>query len=127
MLEEIVTNTEEALTQLEAGELISQAEALSVVTNAEAVMALSPMEAEQVFAALDASELSDNQIAMLVEAVQDAPNEVREAFEQEINIFADGFDAYVPLDSVVSVGVRRTLIAVAAGATLATVGTKIRD
>lgn len=124
--EEATVAPEEVLAELNAGEQITQAEALAVATSPEAVSALTPAEAEQVFAALSVSELSDNEITMLIEAVQDAPTEVREAFEEQINVFSEGFDNYVPLDSVITVGARRTLIAVTAGATLTAVGTKIR-
>jgi hypothetical protein len=76
---------------------------------------LSSEQAVAVFDAVVVSDLSEEQIDAIVEAVQDAPVEVREAFEQEINIFAEGFDEYVPLGSNVPVSTRKTLIAVAAG------------
>jgi hypothetical protein len=50
--------------------------------------------------------------------VQDAPTEVKESFEEEIDVYGDGFDEYVPTGSEIPVGERRTLIA--ASAALAT-------
>ena len=40
------------------------------------------------------------------------PDEVREAFEETLNIFGnDGFATYVPIGSKVNVAVRRTIVA----------------
>lgn len=64
------------------------------------------------FAALDVEQLSKEDLAELVAAVQDAPAEVREAFEKEIDIFSGATDSYVPLGSTVPVSTRRTLIVV---------------
>jgi hypothetical protein len=100
---------------LEDVETITVEEAVAVAQDAEFVESLSPSQAVAVFDAVVVSDLSEEQIDAIVEAVQDAPTEVREAFEQEINIFAEGFDEYVPLGSNVPVGTRKTLIAVAAG------------
>ena len=47
----------------------------------------------------------------LIAAVQDAPTEVREAFETEINIFDGVADTYVPVGSTVPVSSRRVVIA----------------
>ena len=100
---------------LEDVETITEDEAVAVAQDAEFVESLSPSQAVAVFDAVVVSDLSVEQIDAIVEAVQDAPTEVREAFEQEINIFAEGFDEYVPLGSNVPVSTRKTLIAVAAG------------
>jgi hypothetical protein len=100
---------------LEDVETITVEEAVAVAQDAEFIESLSPSQAVAVFDAVVVSDLSEEQIDAIVEAVQDAPVEVREAFEQEINIFAEGFDEYVPLGSNVPVGTRKTLIAVAAG------------
>jgi hypothetical protein len=100
---------------LEDVETITVEEAVAVAQDAEFVESLSPSQAVAVFDAVVVSDLSEEQIDAIVEAVQDAPTEVREAFEQEINIFAEGFDDYVPLGSNVPVSTRKTLIAVAAG------------
>jgi arginine utilization protein RocB len=82
-------------------------------------------EATQVFEALQIDELSDTQLEQLVEAVQNAPEEVRESFEEEIDIFGSGaVDSYVPIGSTVPVKTRRALIAIAAVASLAPVAAR---
>ena len=75
---------------------------------------------------MDVAELSDAQTEALIAAVQDAPTEIREEFEDTIDIFGEGLDTYVPTGSTIPVGERRTLIAVTAGITLAAAGTRIR-
>ena len=100
---------------LEDVETITVEEAVAVAQDAQFVESLSSEQAVAVFDAVVVSELSEEQIDAIVEAVQDAPTEIRAAFEQEINIFAEGFDEYVPLGSNVPVSTRKTLIAVAAG------------
>jgi hypothetical protein len=78
-----------------------------------------------VFEALQIDELSDTQLEQLVEAVQNAPEEVRESFEEEIDIFGSGaVDSYVPIGSTVPVKTRRALIAIAAVASLAPVAAR---
>lgn len=79
------------------------------------------------FQNLESEELNEEQITAIVEAVQNAPEEVREAFEEEVDVFGAGFfDDYVPLGSEVPVSTRRTLIAVAVGATMTAVGDRRR-
>ena len=104
---------------------MSQAQAVAVALNPEVLATVSTEEAEAVFEALAVDELSDAQIDALVEAVQEAPTEVRKTFENTINIFGEGLDDYVPLGSNVPVGTRRTLIAVTAGMALAAAGTRM--
>ena len=43
-------------------------------------------------------------------ALSDEPNEVKETFEEEVNVFEGGFDEYVPADSNVPVKTRRVLV-----------------
>jgi hypothetical protein len=93
-------------------EIISQAQAAAIATNPEVVATLTPDEATEVFEALDVEELSDEQLEALVTAVQEAPQEVREAFEEEINIFGGAVDTYVPVGSAIPVSQRRALIVV---------------
>jgi hypothetical protein len=62
---------------------------------------------------LELEALTETQLEELVVAVQSAPDEVRESFEEEIDIFGSGaVDSYVPLGSTVPVGTRRALIAI---------------
>lgn len=77
------------------------------------------------FAALEVEELDEQQVAALVAAVQNAPTEVREAFEDKVDIFKNALNDYVPTGSKVPVGERRALIAI--GAAIAAAGaTRIR-
>ena len=118
--EELLT----AIESIEEGMEVSEELAVAVAQSAEVVASLSSEEATAVFAAIEVDNLSVEEAQAIVEAVQDAPAEVREAFEEEINIFSPGFDNYVPLGSNIPVSTRRTLIAVAAGAAIAAAGTR---
>ena len=105
---------------------VTPTQALTVALASETLQTLTASQATEIFASLPTEQLSDTQIAEITEAVQDAPTEVREAFEEEVDVFKAGFDDYVPLGSTIPVGTRRTLIAVTAGITLAAAGTRIR-
>jgi hypothetical protein len=71
-------------------------------------------QAEQLFSEIAPTELSPDEAEAVVAAVQEAPEEVREAFESTLNIFQGFADTYVPLNSTVPVSTRRALIAVGA-------------
>lgn len=66
----------------------------------------------EVIEEIEYEELSDEQIEEVAEAIQDADDEVKEAFEEEINIFAGATEQYIPSGSTVSVEDRRAIIAV---------------
>jgi len=84
-------------------------------------------EAAEVFAELEVADLDEEQVAALVAAVQSAPTEVRETFEDQIDIFKEGLDDYVPVGSNVPVGTRRTLVAVGAAITAAGASSRMRQ
>jgi AMMECR1 domain-containing protein len=91
---------------------VTSEQAVQVVSSVEVLAVISGEQAEQLFDAVDESALTVEEQIQIVEAIADAPTEVKEAFENEINIFGgEGFDEYVPVDSNVSVAVRRTIIA----------------
>ena len=121
-----IATPETLLEALDASSEPTPAQAAQLATNPEVLAVASVEQATAIFEALNVNELDDTQIAALVAAVQDAPTEIREAFEDTINIFGEGLDDYVPLGSNIPVGTRRTLIAVTAGLALATAGTRIR-
>jgi hypothetical protein len=121
-----IDTPETLLEALDASSEPTPAQAAQLATNPQVLAVASVEQAEAIFEALNVSELDNTQIAALIEAVQDAPAEVREAFEDTIDIFGEGLDDYVPLGSNIPVGTRRTLIAVTAGITLAAAGTRIR-
>jgi len=104
-------------TQEQATALASSPEVLAVITQEQAT---------QIFEALDVAELSDTQTEELIAAIESASTEIREAFEETINIFGEGLDDYTPIGSNIPVGERRTLIAATVGLTLAAAGTRIR-
>jgi hypothetical protein len=101
-------------------------QATALATSPEVLAIVSTQEAAQIFEALDITQLSDTQTEALVAAVQDAPTEIRQTFEDKVDIFKSALDTYVPVGSNIPVGTRRTLIAVTAGITLAAAGTRIR-
>ena len=81
-------------------------------------------QAAEVFAALEVDELDEQQVAALVSAIQEAPTEIRETFEEQVDIYKTGLDTYIPVDSKIPVGERRALIAI--GAAIATAGATTR-
>jgi hypothetical protein len=85
---------------------------------------VTPQQAVEIFESLDVTEISKEEKDAVTEAVQSAPLEVRQAFEETIDIFSDDFGDYVPLGSAVPVDTRRTLIAIAAGATAVAVSSR---
>lgn len=87
---------------------------LAVLLVADALEQLTSEQAIEVFESLDTDELTEEQAEQIVEAVQEAPTEVREAFEDEVNVFGGKFDNYVPLGSNISVGQRKVLVAASA-------------
>ena len=58
------------------------------------------------------ADLTDAHAEQIAQALTDAPVEVKEAFQEAVNVFGGQFDSYVPTGSTVPVGTRRTLIAV---------------
>jgi len=92
-------------------------QAVALATSPEVLSVVTPQQAVEIFESLDVAELSSEEKDAVTEAVQYAPLQVRQAFEDTIDIFSDDFGDYVPLGSSVPVNTRRTLIAVAAGAT----------
>ena len=91
-------------------EEISEAEAVAIATNSELLETATVEQAEQIFDAIDVDQLTDAEATAIVAAVQDAPDEIREAFEQEIDIYSGKTDNYIPLGSLVNVATRRVLV-----------------
>lgn len=65
--------------------------------------------------------LTAEQLDQIVEAVNEAPAEVKREFENEVNVFTAGLDNYIPADSNVNVAQRRALVAIGAVLTAAPV------
>jgi len=90
---------------------IDSGQATELATSEKVLESIDGEQATQVFDAVVASEVSSEDGLEIVNAVQDAPSEVKEAFEEEINVFAGVFDTYVAIGSEIDTGSRRTLIA----------------
>ena len=104
-LEELQTLVKDGLNDEQATELATNPAVLEVAT---------ADVAQEIFAAIDEEALTPESGLAIVEAVQSASEEVREAFEQEIDIFAGNTDTYVPVGSSIPVSQRRSLIAITA-------------
>jgi hypothetical protein len=81
-------------------------------------------QAEAIFEAVVVEELTAEQGEAIVDAVQEAPKKVRQAFEAAINVFTGLFDSYVMVGSTIPVEERRTLVAVSS--TMVAVGASLR-
>jgi hypothetical protein len=125
-LEELTVEEVEQVLEALLEEEPTQEQATAIASSPAALAVLTNEQATQVFEALDVTELDNTQLEALAEAVSDAPTEVKEAFEDSVDIFSDGLDTYVPVDSKIPVSERRTLIAIAAGATLTAASTRMR-
>jgi hypothetical protein len=117
-------NLEPNLERLEDEVEIPAEEAVALATSPQVLSVVSPQQAVTIFESIDVSAISDTEKDAIVESVQSAPLEVRQAFEETIDIFSDDFGDYVPIGSAVPVDTRRTLIAVAAGATAIAVSSR---
>jgi hypothetical protein len=104
----------------------TEEQATALASSPEVLAVISTEQAQQIFEALDVGALSDTQTEELIAAIESASTEIREEFEDTIDIFGEGLDDYTPTGSNIPVGERRTLIAVTAGITLAAAGTRIR-
>jgi hypothetical protein len=90
---------------------VSAAEAEELATNPDVIQSVTAEQAAEIFDAVEVSDLSDAEAEQLVEAVQDASEEVRAEFEESINVFDNKFNSYVPIGSNINVGQRKVLVA----------------
>jgi hypothetical protein len=84
-----------------------------------AVDKLEALTDEEVVALIDgiaSADLTDEQADAIAVALSDAPDDVKEEFESQVDVFSGQFDSYVALDSLISVGKRRVVIAATATA-----------
>lgn len=114
--EEILNLSDEELTDLvesiEVSELTE--ESIAAVFSEEVLNELSEEQIVELIDAIVPEELSDEQALALSEALTNAPDDVKEEFEAEVDVFGGQFDTYVPTGSTVSVGTRRVIVAAAA-------------
>ena len=93
---------------------LSSDQAEQLVASTEVLKAITGEQAQQLFEQVEPTQLSESMASVIADAMNnpDVPTEVKEAFEETLNIFGnDGFSTYVPLGSNVNVAVRRTIIA----------------
>jgi hypothetical protein len=107
-----VDDEAEANTETDSG--IDESEAAELASDEEFINSATQEQAEEVFSAINEDALTDEEAAAIVAAVQNAPLDVREVFEDVVDLFQGAFDDYFMIDSNISVGQRRTVIAVGA-------------
>ncbi len=107
----------------DSDEPIEATVATAIILN-ESFDEVSTETAAAVFENIDAGSFSEEQKDEISEALTEAPEEIKEVFEEEINIYGDGFDEYTPVGSVIDVGTRKTVVAAVAAltATIAVAG-----
>ena len=89
-------------------------QAEQLVASVDVLAAITGDQAQQLFEQVEPTQLSESMASVISDSMNNpaVPNEVKEAFEETLNIFGnDGFATYVPLGSNVNVAVRRTIIA----------------
>jgi hypothetical protein len=91
---------------------IESGQATELATSAKVLESIDGEQASAVFNAIVVSEVSEEAGAEISEALTEAPTDVKESFEEEINVFAGVFDTYTALGSSIDVGTRRSVIAV---------------
>ncbi len=77
----------------------------------EELSAFPPEELKQVFETLDVSVLTDEEKEELSAQLSAAPDDVKAAFEEAVNIFSGDFETYVPKGSAINVGQRKVIVA----------------
>ena len=113
-LSEASTEAIEAIVDSVLTKDLDTSQATLLITSPALLNNITTAQAEQLFNEIAPTELSPDEAEAVVAAVQEAPQEVREAFESTLNIFQGFADTYVPLNSTVPVSTRRALIAVGA-------------
>ena len=87
---------------------------IEVVFSNEVLSELDEQEIQQLIDDIHPNEITDEQGEAIAIAMSDAPANVKEEFESEINIFGGQFDSYVAIGSKITVAERRVVVAVAA-------------
>ena len=100
---------------------VSEEEAVLLSTQPEVLNSISADQAKELFSEISVSNLTTEQEKELILAVTSAPDSIKKEFENEIDIFAEGLDEYVPTGSTIDVGARRAIIAVTAITTSITI------
>jgi hypothetical protein len=90
---------------------VTEDQATELATSEKVLESIDADQAVEIFDEIPVSDLTAEQEAALVEAVTDAPEEIKNAFEETIDVYASGLDDYVAVGSSIDVGTRRSLIA----------------
>lgn len=113
------TTVSDITSEIVEDEPISATKALEIIGSND-FNNISVEQITEVFQNIDISSFTEEQQDELVSVLNEASDMIKEAFEEEINVFAEGLDDYIPSGSNVPVGTRRTLIAVTAVTAMAT-------
>ena len=105
---------------------ITNDQAAILATSVKVLENLGLKKVAQIFNSIDVGNINEEQGEAIVETVQVANKTVRRSFEKNVNIYAGKFDTYVPLNSKIDVGDRRTVVAVSvvSTASVATMGVR---
>ena len=93
---------------------VTEDQAADLAASEKVLESIDGEQATEIFDAVDVSSLTDEAAQEIVDAVQNASEEVKDAFEEEIDVFSGGFDSYVPTGSSISVEARRVVVAAGA-------------
>ena len=91
---------------------VTEDQATELATSEKVLQSIDGDQATEIFDAVEITNVTPEEAAQLVEAVQNAPTEVRESMESEINVFSGPIDTYVPLGSSIPVSGRRVIIGI---------------
>ena len=76
----------------------------------EILSELTDEEVSELIDAVASTDLTEEEAEEIALALSEAPKEVKQQFQETVNIFGGQFDSYVPIDSNVPVKTRRVII-----------------
>ena len=91
---------------------VTEDQSVDLATSPKVLESINTDQASEIFDAIPVSNLTQAEEAALVESVTNAPDNIKNSFQETIDIFGEGLDEYVPTGSGVDVKTRRALIAV---------------
>jgi hypothetical protein len=92
---------------------ITEEDALLLAVSSQILDSLTVDQASEIFQKINTGELTEAEKENLSTVLTEAKKEIKEQFEEKINVYSEGLNTYVPVGSNISVGSRRTLIAAA--------------
>jgi predicted KAP-like P-loop ATPase len=97
---------------------------ITYVLISEGISEISEEEIIELIDNIDFESFTPEESAQIMQALTNAPDDVKKVFEEEVNIFADeNFSTYVPTGSLINVAQRRALVA--AGAAMTAIGAAV--